>query len=432
MKSSLFNEYLGNIEGRWVLYNNLTSAMIDVTEKIYESLKSNMPDTLSNTNIAALHQAGFIVDNGIDELQMLREKKKELETDVAVIGLQILPVSFCDFRCIYCFEKPTDKYDPMSKETMDDIISWVKKTKKSTTKALNVMWFGGEPLLAVKQIEYLSQAFLEISKNNEIAYTASIVTNGYHLTETNIELLLLNGVKNVIVTIDGPEDIHDSRRMLKNGGKTWQMIINNIQIAVKKGLWLTIRINVDKTNFNNVENLFDNLEDLGILNSMGYIFGTVSQFGSACPSINDKLFSAEEFEILLKQKNIIKKLNNSNNSRSLIPANLIGCVASSKHSYVVGPQGELYKCTKTISDYNEICGNIKYPDSANSNYQKWLNSDNLNTGFCSNCSLIPICRGNVCSYEILKNNKKYENCKQKYNYPEYLKKLKIMYRNKNA
>ncbi len=406
--------------------------MIEVPEALYHALANNQPGTISPQNLSALNQAGFVVDENLDEVQMLREKKEEIKKNVSVIGLQILPVLFCNFQCVYCYEKPADKFEVMSSEVMDGIISWVRNTMKPTTKVLNVMWFGGEPLLALDQIDYLSKAFLGTCRDSDLSYYSSIVTNGYHLTEKNIDILLQDKVRSAMVTIDGPEEIHDSRRMLRNGGKTWKTIINNIETALKKGMAITIRVNVDKSNIDSIDRLFENLDEIGILNKVGYFLGIVTRFGHACSSIDDRLLTTEETDLIVQKKKIIEKLSAANNFKIRTPADLVGCVAAAPHSYVAAPDGSLYKCTKTIGDPGEICGNIAEPDPHNPLFQKWQKLDNLDVASCCKCSLIPVCRGMVCAYDILKNSEKFENCSLNIDHHYYHDHLKITYREKIA
>lgn len=426
----MFNEYLGCLDGQWVIYNNLSSAMIEVPKDLYAALENSQLDSLSPKNLNALSQARFIVEGDKNEIDDLRKKKKEIQESTAVIGLQILPTSACNFCCDYCFEKSENSGEHMSREIMDKIVSWVADSIKPTTSVLNVMWFGGEPLMAVEQIKYLSKAFLEITKDKNITYYSNIITNGYFLNEKNVDMLLENQVKSCMVTIDGPEDVHDRRRKLKNGGKTWRIIIDNLKSAVDKGMSVTIRINVDKSNIDSIDNLLVDLEEQNILNEVGYFFGVVTHFGDACSSIEDQLLSMEETDRILKQKKIRDILSRANNFKFRPPADIVGCVATSTHSYVVAPNGDLYKCSKTIGDPTEICGNIDNPDPMHSNFGKWLDIDNFHDKFCINCSMIPVCRGKFCAFDVLNNSEKYENTDCEKNHQQYLDNLIKIYRNK--
>ena len=430
-KSSKFNEYLGCIDKRWIIYNNLTSAMIEVSEPIYNELINNRFLSLTTQEASALERASFLVKKEVDELGCLVEKKEEIRQSNSVIGLQILPTYACNFKCSYCYEGQEHSHDIISQETMSEIVRWIKDTIRLNTKVLNVQWFGGEPLLAMEEIDSLSRDFLKIAAENNIQYYTNLVSNGYLLNDKNIETLQKNQITNCIVTIDGPKDIHDKRRVLKNGRGTWSQIMNNVKKAVEKGFNITIRINVDKTNIDSVDLLLKDIEDMQLLNRVGYFFGIVTAFGNACPSIDDKVLSGEEIEKILQTKNILEKIKQGNNYKYRPPADLVGCVATAANSYITDPLGNLFKCTKTIGNALEMCGHISNPQKSDPNYLKWIDIDNLQSSGCRECSIIPVCRGE-CAYEVIYNNYKYENCRYREDHSQYKERLIQLYRNKKS
>ena len=56
-----------------------------------------------------------------------------------------------------------------------------------------------------------------------------------------------HSIKIVQITIDGVEEVHNKRRPLKNGGKTFTQIINNIKQF--KNLKCYVSIVYDSTNY---------------------------------------------------------------------------------------------------------------------------------------------------------------------------------------
>ena len=94
---------------------------------------------------------------------------------------------------------------------------------------LVITWYGGEPLLAIEPIEELTYKFKEICKQFNIEYSASIITNGYLLTESVCDMLLELDITDAQITLDGNAKIHNSRRPLANGGNTYDTIINNLE-----------------------------------------------------------------------------------------------------------------------------------------------------------------------------------------------------------
>ena len=52
------------------------------------------------------------------------------------------------------------------------------------------------------------------------------------------------------MTIDGPKDVHDSRRISCDGKSTFDLLISNVNKLIDSGLDVIVRINVDKENIN--------------------------------------------------------------------------------------------------------------------------------------------------------------------------------------
>jgi uncharacterized protein len=52
-----------------------------------------------------------------------------------------------------------------------------------------------------------------------------------------------------MVTLDGDEETHDSRRYLGNGGPTFRKILNNIEKCLERNIPVRIRMNVDESNY---------------------------------------------------------------------------------------------------------------------------------------------------------------------------------------
>ena len=77
----------------------------------------------------------------------------------------------------------------MSPEVQDDVVSLAERMlDASRSNELSVTWFGGEPLLAPGVVESLSQRLMALMRDRG-SYKASIITNGYLLTQKNIDML---------------------------------------------------------------------------------------------------------------------------------------------------------------------------------------------------------------------------------------------------
>lgn len=424
-KPSMFNEYLGNPEGEsWVVYNNYTGALLKLKQELYKALIENqLNNHLKPEHISTLSSRRIIVPLSCDEVGILKKEKEEHIKNVTAIGLQILPTLFCNFSCPYCFEPQSNQFDVISDKVMAAVISYLEKKISPHTRFLTVMWFGGEPLLAMEQIKKLSDHFLEICKLNSLQYYGGIITNGYLLTKNNSRILVEKKISSCQVTLDGPARIHDRRRTLKNGGRTWDTIINNVKHAIDAGLKVTIRMNIDKSNIESIEEFIEDLRKKSLIDHIHISFGVVSDQGNACRGMEDTLLTTSQAEDHITKSKIESLLYGDKEKLRRIKPDFIGCVATARNSIIIGPDGSLYKCPKVVGLKEEVCGSIFNVVSNHSNFRKWELCDNLDLETCQKCSLLPVCRGIGCSYDYTIKNINIFDCDKKKVHENYCNQL---------
>ena len=112
--------------------------------------------------------------------------------------------------------------------------------------------FGGEPLLnSPKQketIEYL------INRATEENIEISFVTNGYNL-KNYVNILQKGLIREVQVTLDGTEKVHNSRRFLKGGKGTFNEIVEGIDSCLNNRITVNLRMVIDKENIGTLPDL---------------------------------------------------------------------------------------------------------------------------------------------------------------------------------
>lgn len=154
----------------------------------------------------------------------------------------------CNFRCKYCVYSGDYLYlrkhnqKRMNFKTavraIDFFLNLIRSNKR--TRKLNkfgIGFYGGEPLLEFELIkEVIKYTRKQISwekfgKDFEIEFR--ITTNGSLLKENVVDFLKEEDVF-LDISIDGPKEEHDRYRVYKNGGGTWDIIMENIKRIRKK------------------------------------------------------------------------------------------------------------------------------------------------------------------------------------------------------
>ena len=211
--------------GEIVLFNSLNGNLAVVPSKLADEYKKSFVDGKYDLKNEELIQSFFISeDEPINEGALLKSARQEV-INSKYLHLTIMPTEQCNFRCVYCYES-------FSKGKMDlsiakAIIDYIKREIHKYRGVL-ISWFGGEPLLAMDLIEYISNEVILICREQKKNFLADMTTNGYLLSRNVVEKLYKLRVFKYQITLDGYIQTHDHQRVLRGGGGTFETIVNNI------------------------------------------------------------------------------------------------------------------------------------------------------------------------------------------------------------
>lgn len=394
MKLSKYNILKCEDNGELLIYNTITSAILNLEKNYAESYQR-----ITETGVCdredlqgALIEGGMLVDEEKDEMKDLLVKHAMERFSDSALTLTIAPTLACNFCCPYCYEQGRE-YISMSEQVQDDLISELSN-KYSHIRDLTVSWYGGEPLLALDIIERLT-ARIKANLSPHCEYNADMVTNGYNLTREVAKKLQDLDVKYVQITIDGSKKAHDSRRILHSGAPTFERILSNIKDAVDI-LNISIRINVDKTNISEAVEIFDWLEKYQLKGKVGYYLAPVDDINGVCNSkicIERPDYAKEEIAFYNEG---IKRGFLYNGVK---PTNYGVCGAISLNSFVIGPDGEVYKCWNDIGYSERSIGNLRNGIKLNNKFVEWLSYKPVKCVECNECGLFPVCFGGCAAFK---------------------------------
>lgn len=392
MKLSMFNEE-SKTENGLLIYNSATSGIILLNEeytKKYQQIKEGADISQYQDLIAQLEKCGMLVDDSIDEVSEVKIKSRIVQHSNE-IDFTIAPTMNCNFACPYCYEEGV-RYNEMTKEVADKTIEFILNQTNPSTP-LSIFWYGGEPLLNMKMIRYITNRIQE-NPDKFRSYSSAIVTNGYLLTHENAEILKDLGIHNAQITLDGAPDAHDSRRYLKGSkGPTFMKILDNIKESCDL-INISIRVNVDKTNINHIDQLLDIIHEQGLKDKVTLYISPVSDTaGKPDPNcFTSKEFSKEQINFYTRM------IDNGTEIVSVPEANYGVCSAISPFSFLVDPLGNLYKCWNDVGRIEMNVGNVFEGQKTNSVLSSYLNYDAFDNAKCHSCSVLPLCLGG-CPYE---------------------------------
>ncbi len=154
----------------------------------------------------------------------------------------LLPTYDCQLRCVYCYNEPireNDKKKPKSppEKIAKKLIDYYRNTPVQYWRL--VVTGGGEPFLAADYLAKIAKMVQEAAWDDGREFSISIIGNGQAMTPAKVKRLVKVGLNSVVITLD-PD--HDATRPLKNGGPTFDTIINNLTAAPPE---VSISINVN-------------------------------------------------------------------------------------------------------------------------------------------------------------------------------------------
>lgn len=406
MKSSRYNLFFDAEDGTHLAFNGMSGGLATLTEEKYRQVKEILasPDTYrfnSKTKQGLrekLLEGSFLVQDGVDELDMLKVRYRNSRFGGKYLKLTILPTLRCNFRCVYCYEER--KNITMTQAIQTSLVEFVKK-KMENLEGLSTSWYGGEPLLALDIIPHLCEQFKEVCDANGYRYyPGGLVTNGYLLSREAGKRLQEIGIERVQVTLDGPQDVHDQRRPLANGQGTFDRILQNLS-QVADLLHISIRVNIDRSNAERALEVLDAIEHHGLKGKVSVYFAKVTAHTEACADVAEGCLMDQEYTDL-ELRLMIQGLDRGFNLAKYPRPRLHYCGADEVNAYVVGPAGYLYKCWSDPGNRDEAVGHISDSEKRReNNVFKWLAWDVFEREECRECTLLPICMGG-CPYAGLR------------------------------
>jgi uncharacterized protein len=340
---------------------------------------------------------GFLVESRRDEVVLASLKHFDMVANNS-LALTILPTLQCNFECKYCYLTNNDAV--MNKESQDNLIQYLKKNINEYN-SLEIEWFGGEPLIAIDVINNLSEPMIKICQERYKPYKAFITTNAYHLTLDVFKQMLKNRIIGYQITLDGPRELHNQLRILKNGNPTFDRILNNlrdIRDHIKSsGFTITLRTNVTRELMNEIDPYLEFLEsEFGGDNRFSFLFIPVGDWGGErVKAIKDSLPDSRGsiYEKLISSKH---QLNYRVFYKILIDQI---CVSARRNSYTIGPGGKVYKCSLMLDNKQNLVGSINEQGNMlldEEKISKWIyRFDNLREE-CLKCCFRPLCNNSLC------------------------------------
>jgi radical SAM protein with 4Fe4S-binding SPASM domain len=361
-------------DGGTLLYHTLTGELIYLDEK-----ERNTPVTCN-----LLTEKHFLIGCDCDENRISDHVRtvagimRSGMTDVT--DFTILTTTDCNARCFYCYEKGIRRYS-MSAETAEATADFIRSS--SGGKKIGISWFGGEPLFNKEAISLISNKLEKAGT----AFSSHMTSNGLLFDEETIkEAVSLWRMNRVQITIDGTEEVYNRiKAYVEKQGSPYRTVIRNIGMLTDAGVRVFVRLNMNRTNFDNL---------MQLAGELGKLFGGNRLF-CAYP-VPLRAFAGEvgEFENPGDEINAYRALKeklfslgigrNEKLPRAYSPTR---CMADNDGNLVIFPDGRLSKCEHYCE--KDVIGDIFSGVRDHVSAGAWKEKTVFDG--CSDCPLYPRC-----------------------------------------
>jgi uncharacterized protein len=353
---------------------------------------------------------GYIVDPA-KEGKLFRLKYLDFidSRDADELQLFYVPTYACNFSCSYCYQS-----EYMSPPAIDvfaaakAFFQYISEHFSGRRKYITL--FGGEPLLSNEQ----NHRFLEFFSGacRELGVDLAIVTNGYTLSGF-IPLLQKATIREIQVTLDGTEAVHNQRRPLKNKTGTFREIVSGIDASLQAGIPINLRVVLDRENIQALPGIAKLAIDKGWTESP--LFKT--QLGRNyelhfCQSQQAKLYNRLElyqdlYTLILQHPYILQfhkpaySLSKFLFEQGELPDPLFDSCPGCKTEWAFDYTGRIYSCTATVGKEGEELGTF-YPEVLlhKEKVNRWQQRDILSIDACRSCNLKLACGGGCASVAL--------------------------------
>lgn len=233
-----------------------------------------------------------------------------------------------------------------------------KCSDSNTNEEICFIFHGGEPLIV--GLEYFRKMIVFQKKYlGEKKYINAIQTNGSMLSGDIIDFFKKNNFQ-LSISLDGPQEIHDSNRVFKNGLGTHEKIMENVRLLYNNGIGFSILAVYSELmkNSQDIYSFFNSIEGLRAVDflAMNNVIKFQKKYGHFLVDIFDTWFNDPncnfDIRILNSMVKSLLKLGSTMchfSKQCVLSANVIS----------IDPHGNVYPCDREL--FNDfLLGNIKY------------------------------------------------------------------------
>ncbi len=386
----------------FIIWSPLTSTALEVNGGVINLLQS-----CQKTNVFPegdikdeLLKAGILSEK-IESRRTLYNPYQDSNFKPTTVTL--FTTSDCELRCTYCYAAAGEKKYymewEMAKSAIDLLIVNAKEKKQEEVGI--TFHGGGEPLYgkSFQLIRQIAEYARKVMPKNNLNYYLAAATNGI-LSKQQLEWVMAN-FRRLTISIDGPKEIQDKQRPLKNGQGSFNLVMKTIKRMEEANFPYGIRVTVTKDSCPQLMDIVKFLHTNTSLQSFHieplFECGRCETSNTLAPEPSE--FAAEMIKALAYARENNFEIFYSGGRLDKVTEHFCGATGS---SFCVTPQGDVSSCYEVNKDddprkdvfffgrYNPDNGEYEFDEEK----LKFLRTRNVNNiEHCQSCFLKFNCAG---------------------------------------
>lgn len=401
--------------GKYILID-VNSGGVHLIDKLVYSILDYYPHKKEEEIISLLspEYGADVVKVAIAEIRELEEngllnqednylQHESFKNKKPVVKALCLHVSHdCNIRCKYCFASQGDfkgQRTLMDSEIGKKAIDFLL-TNSGNRRNLEVDFFGGEPLLNFQMVKDIVDYGREREKEYGKNLRFTMTTNGVLLDEEKMDYINKN-MHNVVLSIDGREDVNDKMRYTINGKGTYGTILPKLMAMAEMRKHEGYYVRGTFTSFN-----LDFSKDVLHLADVG--FKNISVEPVVAEAHHDYAIKEEDLPMVFKhyeelaEEYVARKKDGRGfnffhfmidlNQGPCVIKRIVGCGAGAEY-IAVTPEGDLYPCHQFVGNEDFRIGRVVDGSFNKDIYHSFSEAHVYNKEKCNSCWAKFYCSG---------------------------------------
>ena len=276
----------------------------------------------------------------------------------------------CNLRCVYCYESFTLGH--MKSDVATGIIRFISRRAADGLDWLELEFFGGEPLGAWNTVKYLTGEVHEICERHGVHLIGGMTTNATLLNPDRLDWLARHGITGFQITLDGPREVHDARRVSAQKTGSFDVIWQRLEMMRASDhckLDVTIRVHFDARSWTGLikqGGLLDKIVETFLRDDPRFKlhFNSLNNWGGGSGE------GVQFFASRRQSQPALEKLLAHIREAGVDPSQAIQlhegtadeagyvCYAARANAFVIRSDGGVSKCTVALDDARNLVGRL--------------------------------------------------------------------------